>query len=134
MRRLLHHRDHVVRINAVHGLGLARNAEDERRLVEVLLDPDENRDVRATAAESLGGFRSARAVAALKRTVGDPSPSVRFFCIHALWHLRAVDAVTTIERRQNDRGRTPFGTVGSKAREVLRDLESQRRSRGRRSR
>lgn len=128
-RRLLFHRDYVVRMNAVHGLGLAwpHKSEDEDRLLQVLLDADEHPRVRAEAAEALGAFRGARVVAALKRMTNDPSPVVRFFAIHGLWHLRAFDALTAIERRRNDRGRTEFGTVGSKAREVLRDLESRKR-------
>lgn len=133
MRRLLHHRDHVVRMNAVHGLGLAREDEDEDRLLKVLLDRQEDPRVRAEAAEVLGGFSSTATAAALKRTLNDPSPLVRYFSIHALSQSRAFDATRTIERRRNDRGWTEFGTVGSKAREVSQDLRL-RKMPGRRKR
>jgi HEAT repeat protein len=83
----------------------------EPRIAPVLLpaldDAAEVSSVRSQAAEGIGnaldagaGSRAlrARAVAALRRGLADPSAEVRFWCVYALGMMKAIEARAEIEQ------------------------------------
>jgi HEAT repeat protein len=120
LREGLGHKDHIVRMNALHGLWLLR-VRGVRRLVQDTLETrTEHPLVRAEAAEGLGGFRAPSTSSALLAALEDPSPVVRYSAIHALSELGEQRAVPKLERlAREDGSRTSFGSVRAKAKSSL---------------
>jgi putative membrane-bound dehydrogenase-like protein len=86
------------RLHAVWGLGqLARtNASHASALVPLLTDEDG--EVRAQTARTLGDVRHRASAETLRPLLADPAPRVRFFAAEALGRMRDRDAIEPIVR------------------------------------
>jgi HEAT repeat protein len=102
-------------------------------LMAVLRDSDEDAELRAIAAEGairllldvdrrLTTYR--RAISLIIEMLSDPTPLVRFSCVHALGELRVHAACAKLtDLSTSDRSRIPgIGTVAEEAQTVLRRL------------
>ena len=104
-RLLRSHESALVRARAAWTLGFhPQGAEALDALLQTLADRQEDPDVRAHAAEALGhmadrlGAREGDVLAALLRSLTDPSAYVRFWSAFALGNLGDPRAIPALER------------------------------------
>lgn len=113
-------RDHVVRMNAVHGLGLLRHRPAVPRLLSMLTDEHEHVDVRAEVAEALVSLPSSRVIRTLMEMTQDDEVSVRYFAVRSLGQLRSREAIPLLRSLAGkDPASTSFGSIDDAIREAL---------------
>ncbi len=94
---------HAARYAATYALAFMRDDEAAGTLVGLVLDRDEDPEIRGQAAEGLehsgrkGGPHRRLAVRAAIRGLDDPSPVVRFWCAFALGAMRYTSAMPALK-------------------------------------
>lgn len=74
------------RSDAISALSVLGSDRRSIELVAKALD-DEDQDIRAQAARSLGDMKARAAIPALRKAIDDPSPVVSFDAAQALWKM-----------------------------------------------
>lgn len=92
------------RYAAAYALAFMRDDEAASPLTALVLDQEEDPEVRGQAAEGLdyfgreGGPRRRLAIRTALRGLGDPSPVVRFWCVFALGSMRYTPAIPALKK------------------------------------
>lgn len=114
-----------VRIAALHALGMFGSPRATARLTALAVDPGEDDDVRADAAEGLAHCRDDAIVGLLLRCLDDPAAPVRYSAAYSLGEQGSERAVAKLEQlAATDHAATPWGDVASSAQAALDAINS----------
>ncbi|MCP3064220.1 HEAT repeat domain-containing protein [Myxococcus sp. K38C18041901] len=113
-----------VRRAALHALGIFSPPRAAAHVMKLLLDPREDEEMRAEAAEALAHFRHEGVVEVLIGQLRDASAMVRYSAAYSLGQqgdAKAIEPLREVSLR--DHAATPWGSVSSSARSALEELE-----------
>jgi hypothetical protein len=126
-----------VRNRAIDVLGAIGDPRTEALLVSILTNVAEIESTRCCAADAIGGLRehSNTAIASLKGALGERSPLLRWTALNTLGIMGDVTVIPTIKPLLDDSEIVPNlpspTTVGSAAKNALKNLRVCRKPRGR---
>jgi HEAT repeat protein len=108
------------RSSAAWTLGTLRTKAALSALLKVLTKRDESPQVRAEAADALGGVGDRKAFPELVEALGDPEPQVRFWAAYALGNLGDRRAIPHLKRLLSDTTVVPgWWSIGKEAADAI---------------
>lgn len=115
----------LVRQAIVYALGTFGDPRDVPRLVQILVDDAEPRNVRGFAAEALAELGANSAVEPLLSVVKDAPAEVKFWAIHALGEIAGEDAIASLEPLRKSTEVLPqWGSIADEAQDAIERIKS----------